>query len=259
MKESSFAMTGPILVLGVLGLVVGFLNVPKGLSFAAIPGVGVATFHHFLAPIVDEGAEHVALLQNPSIKIDHAAGKGIDGPRLLAGDIENEFRYTAEHKKTEFNLAIQSGVLAIIGLGIAAFFFAGGLTRQAKAAAAILAPLHAISLNRWWWDDAYNLIFRDGTWRLSLGVWKADMGLIDGAVNGAGAVSQATGRMFRRFQTGQVQTYAFVMVVGLCLALAYITYYMGDFLNQSMTREDAKPIVKREALRFPAPPDADGQ
>src|SRR5690606_37363073 len=57
LHESPSNMTVPILVLGTLGLVVGFLNVPASLNPGFLPD---ASFAKFLQPVVDKGANHVA-------------------------------------------------------------------------------------------------------------------------------------------------------------------------------------------------------
>ena len=55
------------------------------------------------------------------------------------------------------------------------------------------------------------------------GDWGAfDQGLIDGLANGAGYASRAFGWVGSRLQTGQVNTYAFAVVAGTLLLLAFV-------------------------------------
>jgi NADH-quinone oxidoreductase subunit L len=46
-----------------------------------------------------------------------------------------------------------------------------------------------------------------------------DRGTIDGIVDGAGRLAQAVGLVFVRVQTGHVNTYAFVILVGALAVL----------------------------------------
>ena len=50
-----------------------------------------------------------------------------------------------------------------------------------------------------------------------------DTFVIDGTVNGAGLTVETSGKMARRLETGNVQHYAFVYLLG---ALAIVAYYL---------------------------------
>ena len=55
-------------------------------------------------------------------------------------------------------------------------------------------------------------------------LWKGvDAGLIDGAVNGVGAMISGSSSVLRRMQTGSVRTYAFALFAG---AVAILGYYL---------------------------------
>ena len=80
-----------------------------------------------------------------------------------------------------------STVLALAGIGIAAFFF---LKRRdaADAAARRFAGLHRLLLNKYYVDELYDATIVQPIKRLSTGVlWKVvDADVIDGTVNGVG-------------------------------------------------------------------------
>jgi NADH-quinone oxidoreductase subunit L len=67
--------------------------------------------------------------------------------------------------------------------------------------AAIVRPIHAVS--------------REGLWR------GFDVKVIDGAVNGAGALVDAGAWTLRRVQTGSVRAYAGSILFGVVLILGY--------------------------------------
>jgi NADH-quinone oxidoreductase subunit L len=48
-------------------------------------------------------------------------------------------------------------------------------------------------------------------------MWWFDRAIVDGTVNGIGALAIGFGRGLRRIQTGRVQNYAFGIAVGLLL------------------------------------------
>ena len=51
-------------------------------------------------------------------------------------------------------------------------------------------------------------------------LWKgADAGLIDGAVNGVGALAQKAGGVLRRLQSGNIRSYATWVLFGSVLAI----------------------------------------
>ena len=54
-------------------------------------------------------------------------------------------------------------------------------------------------------------------------LWKVvDAGIVDGIVNATGALSRAFGLIGSMVQTGAVNTYAFILTVGVVLILAAV-------------------------------------
>jgi len=103
-----------------------------------------------------------------------------------------------------------------------------------------LRPLYLFLLNKWYFDELYEATAVNGTKALSralgwfdlyvvdglvnlcaqLGVWasfligKFDNHVVDGAVNGVADVTIGSGSFFRRFQTGKLYHYVFVLAGG---------------------------------------------
>ena len=83
--------------------------------------------------------------------------------------------------------------------------------------------MYAASLNKYYFDDIYQLIFARGGVLIANLLWWFDARVIDGAVNGAGWVSQRFGGALRSFQTGRTQNYGLGIATGLVLVLvAYL-------------------------------------
>jgi NADH-quinone oxidoreductase subunit L len=223
--ESPRSMTVPLMVLAGLGLVAGFLNVPKGL----IPlGGANAMFHHFIAPVTDFGAVATASRLYADVKLEEAPY----GPEVLAGTIG------APHGALELVLAAVSGIVALLCV----FVIARGLYKDGPARELAWSDRlwFRISLARWWWDDAYSAVFKNGTWNLSLAVWRFDMKIIDGAVNGVGALARRAGEELRRFHNGQTQVYGLVMLLGVVVFVLYFALNLARFLGSEPSFAQAR-------------------
>jgi NADH-quinone oxidoreductase subunit L len=77
--------------------------------------------------------------------------------------------------------------------------------------------------NKWYVDELYDAVIVRPIVGMSRAAWRwIDAGLIDGIVNGAGYSSRALGWVGSRLQTGQLNTYAFAVVAGAILLLAFM-------------------------------------
>jgi NADH-quinone oxidoreductase subunit L len=127
----------------------------------------------------------------------------------------------------ERTLMLVSSIIAILGIGLAWYFF---LNRPSAAdrVAASAAPLHRLLLNKYYVDEIYDAAIVQPIKRLSTGfLWKGmDVGVIDGAVNGTGAFVSAGSSVLRRLQTGSVRAYAVSLLLGV---VAVLGYYMWRF------------------------------
>ena len=83
--------------------------------------------------------------------------------------------------------------------------------------------MYAASVNKYYVDDIYQLVFARGGVLIGNALWWFDAKVIDGAVNGAGWVAQRGGGLLRKAQTGRVENYGLGMAAGLVLVLvAYL-------------------------------------
>jgi NADH-quinone oxidoreductase subunit L len=132
-----------------------------------------------------------------------------------------EIKLTTTQELIPMAFAMGAG---IIGLAIAWFMYYGGRsTLPEKLATGPLKVVHEAAYRGWRVDDLYDFIVvrpvKATAWLMHRVV---DYFIIDLLlVNGVGWVVQATGRMLRFFQNGQVQRYAVGMVIGLAAVLYY--------------------------------------
>jgi NADH-quinone oxidoreductase subunit L len=120
-----------------------------------------------------------------------------------------------------------SGLASLVsGLGI---FFAYMLYLRWPGIPFLLAwrlkPLYELLLNKYYIDEIYNLFVTRPLFWMSDNVLNRaiDGFVIDGAAEGAGLAVETTGQVARRAETGNVQHYAFVYLLG---AMGIVAYYL---------------------------------
>ena len=112
---------------------------------------------------------------------------------------------------------------AVIGISVAF-----GLYRNLAKPAALkqrFAGVYRVLENKWYVDEIYEAIFIRPIQALSQGLWKSfDVGVIDRIVVGLGKASAWTGQTVRVLQTGSIQAYALVLLLGIILTVGYMIY-----------------------------------
>lgn len=122
----------------------------------------------------------------------------------------------------EFTLMGVSTAIAFGGIAIAVLIW----LRRPQIAASMatrLPGLHRLLLNKYYVDEAYDAVvvqpIRVGSEQV---LWRGfDTRVIDGAVNGAGAIVAGSASVLRLLQTGMVRTYAGSMLIGVVVILGY--------------------------------------
>jgi NADH-quinone oxidoreductase subunit L len=125
----------------------------------------------------------------------------------------------------ETTLMIVSVVVALVGIGLASYFWL-----KNRAAADRMADrfpgLHRVLEHKYYVDEIYDaavvqpvqIVSEDGLWK---GV---DVGVIDRVVNGVGGLVGGAGEVLRLFQTGSVRTYATSLFLGVVVILGYFLW-----------------------------------
>ncbi len=107
-------------------------------------------------------------------------------------------------------------VVMLAGLFIAWMAYIRDTTIPARFTATF-SGLYQFLLNKWYWDELYDLLFvRPSLW-IGRQFWqRGDVGTIDRfGPHGAAELVQQGSRLASRFQTGYLYSYAFVMLLGL--------------------------------------------
>jgi NADH-quinone oxidoreductase subunit L len=130
---------------------------------------------------------------------------------------------------TEYGLMGVSIAVALIGIGLAWYFFMSN-PAAADTVADSAAPIHTLLLNKYYVDELYNAVIVQPIVGFPRGaLWKiVDAEIIDGAVNGAGAFVNTSAGLLRRLQTGSVRAYAASLTLGVVLILGFYLWRLSQ-------------------------------
>ncbi len=213
LHESPGVMTWPLILLAGGSIAAGWVGIPHAFG-------GGNRIEHFLEPAILAGTHTVAA---------EAPHGGASTERLFA----------------------------LISIAVAGFglFLAYTLYMKKKELPGEMAErwagIHRLLYNKYYVDEIYNKIFVRGTLRRADDLYAfdasvvdgvvngaargtlvssvisnlADVGLVDGAVNLVAAVLAAVSKLFRRVQTGLVQNYALLMLVGVFILVTFYYFW----------------------------------
>lgn len=180
------------------------------------------------APVVEQAApatEHAAAEGAAPAGDAHATAPGWEKGALFMAPT-NTVLDDAHHSPAWVKMSPFFAML--IGLGLAYWFYIVDPTRP-KALAASQPVLYRFLLNKWYFDEIYDLVFvRTARW-LGVFLWKQGDGkTIDGTINSVamGFVPFMT-RLAGRAQSGYLFHYAFAMVLGILVLTLWVGISAG--------------------------------
>jgi NADH-quinone oxidoreductase subunit L len=188
------AMALALIVLAIGSVAAGWIGIPHALG-------GHNQLHAWLEPAFTAPA----------------AGEAV-GAEGAAG----ETAAAEEHTSFELTLMAVSTAIAVAGIAVAWFVWVRR-RRIAENAAREFALLHRLLLNKYYVDEIYDATIVQPIKAASTeGLWRwFDVRVIDGAVNGTGAIVDGGAAMLRRLQSGSVRAYAGSLFVGVVVILGY--------------------------------------
>ncbi len=200
LHEAPAAMTIPLMILAVLSVFGGWINVPVDLQqsffgmFGALPMS--EWLHHWLAPVTHAAeamqVEHMG-------EVSHYAPVG--GGEVMWAAIST-------------------------GFAIAIVLVASRVVGAQKVTPAIedgepTVGIRGLLYNKWYVDEFYDRIIVQPLLSVSRWCWRViDATVIDGVVNATGGIAKLVGWVISLIQTGQLNTYAFILTVGVFFVLA---------------------------------------
>ncbi len=196
LHESPTSMTFPLVVLGVLSVVGGFIGFPGQLVHKTGWNL-IENFLHPVFPKLGDAASHAAA--DAAEHATHGVSTG-----------------------TEWVLVGISVAVAVIGWLVARRFYTGDHAFELPRKLAERLPfLHKLLFNKYWVDEIYDALIVRPIHRLANFLWKVvDELIIDTLfINGAAFTVELTGDVLRFVQTGNVRNYALAVAIAV-LALA---------------------------------------
>jgi NADH-quinone oxidoreductase subunit L len=207
--ESPKSMTIPLIVLAIGAVLAGYVGLPSWL--------GGSAFERFLEPVFE--------------------------PLPIAGATEAVEHYGAG---AEIGMAAVSVAVALLGFTLAYFKYCKRSWEEQREIKQY-GPFYPWLLNKWKIDELYDLLFVNRAKGTGVSLWKFDSQVVDGAVNGSAltTVKSAVGSSWwdrwivdglvrfvggfvktvswplRLVQTGYVQNYALVMILGVLVFIGY--------------------------------------
>jgi NADH-quinone oxidoreductase subunit L len=189
---------GPLVVLGVLATVAGFVNM---VPVAKLTGLHIEFLHDWLAhgELSALTAEHYSELLH-----DYAG-------------------YTAESLSPILPGLLSLG-LALAGVGVAYKLYN---VRQPRAHVERLGGVKTVLFNNYYQDEYQVWLARDVTVPIARVADTFDQGIIDGVVNATSSVSLFAGRRLRRVQSGVVTNYAALLTLAFIVLLLAVGFAGG--------------------------------
>ncbi|MGQ0762476.1 MAG: NADH-quinone oxidoreductase subunit L [Acidobacteriota bacterium] len=261
--ESPKSMWVPLVVLAILATVGGFVGISTAFTGGKHVG-GRLNIVNWMEPIIwnpatksfgsehseAPAASHGETVTPPAPSESHAPAPAESHGFNLAHTIEGVVH---SHTLTEWIFIIISLIVAGIGIGLGVLFY---LKKPSLADvwAKRLRPLYVASYNKYWIDEFFGMTVTRRTMDLARAVYAFDSKVVDGVVNGLAGITRLTSRVtggtdkylvdglvnaianfvvrlmspiVRAAQTGFIQNYALVMVIGLLVAVA--VYFVRAF------------------------------
>jgi NADH-quinone oxidoreductase subunit L len=185
--ESPKLMTIPLIVLGILSAIGGFIGIPEIFS-----GEHGNLFHSWLAPV----------FKSAEIKLMHIGG-------------HTHFE--------ELLLMIISVIAAASAIYYARYIYLKKPSVADKTASKFKG-IYNLLLNKYFLDETYEASIVNPIVKGSESIlWKiADNRMIDGTINGVAKLIDNISGTIKKIQNGIAQSYALVMVLGILIALLWI-------------------------------------
>jgi NADH-quinone oxidoreductase subunit L len=194
MHEAPWVMTGPLVVLGVLTAIGGWLNLPEVIT-DIVPLGPRELLGHFLDPVVGQATARISVGAAPVPASTEVALIGVAVAIAVAGIVVALMRLKPANLPRKRDAVAETGFEGVVAHK---YYVDEGIERT------IVEPTYAVS--------------RNILWRV------IDNGIIDGFfVNGSAALARGFGWVGSRLQTGNTGIYAWALVIGVLAMLGAFT------------------------------------
>ncbi len=204
LHESPLNMTIPLGILAVLSVVGGWINVPRSVRESFFGGFGFLPMSDWLDRWLEPVTGTAQAIRLEEVGA-YASTAPVGGGHVLWG-------------------AIATGLaLTVVILAARAFGQAG--IRPAVESTDPESGIRKVLHDKWYVDELYDRFIVQPIIGVSRFCWRwIDQVLIDGTVNAVGNVSRGVGWFGSLFQTGQLNTYAFILTLGALAVLGVLLF-----------------------------------
>ena len=195
--ESPWLMLAPLVLLGVLSIVGGWVGIGN-------------RFEHFLDPVIQKvSTEQVSAQNGEAVTTPVGEGEGAAG----------------ESKSLENILMGVSVLIAFSGLALAWFLYVKRPELPEQIASS-LGGVYRLVLNKYWIDELYSAVIIGPLVAFSrIVLWQTiDQKVIDGTVNESAVAARDVSQVIRQQQSGLVRSYAGWIAAGAAAVVAYMVW-----------------------------------
>lgn len=125
------------------------------------------------------------------------------------------FKSLPGEEHPQYFVMVLSSAVSLLGIGLAYVLYIQGNKILSLSIRSRFQGLYQLLLNKFYFDEIYQLIFVQPTIRLCAIMSAFDLRIIDGIVNGSAKFVRWTSDLLRPIQTGLIQNYLLVAVVGV--------------------------------------------
>ena len=124
--------------------------------------------------------------------------------------------HVLEHiERTPFLIGILPTATGVLGIALAYWFYMVNPALPVQLATRF-APLYRFLLNKWYFDELYDVLFVKPALYVAQEFWQVgDATIIDGVPNGLASLAEGGSEQIVRIQTGSIAVYAFTMLIGV--------------------------------------------
>ena len=199
--EAPKVMLFPLLVLGIFSFFGGWMNVTPDLMESVLGGFGALPMsdwlHHWLEPVVSEAQ---------LVQVEYIGEMGHYSP-IGGGEVV-------------WGLLSTVGAMLLVAVTLR---LVSAVDHSTKPLGSKENKVSQFFYNKWYIDELYDEWIVKPLWSMSNFCWKKfDQGFIDKSVNLSGRGARGIGWFGSLFHTGQVNTYAFFLTLGLLLVLLMV-------------------------------------
>jgi NADH-quinone oxidoreductase subunit L len=221
--ESPWVMLAPLVLLAILSVAGGWVGVPHALG-------GDNHFENFLEPVFTKYEQPEQALAAAPTQAAEGHGNAPESaaqhePAKAGSPPEGAKAEPHADTSKEITLTAISVLIALTG-AFAAWFLYVKRPELPERIAAGAGGLYRTVLNKYYVDEGYQAAIIDPLVEGSTEVlWKrVDVGVIDGAVNGAGTTAKFFSGAVRQMQSGNLRSYAGWVAVGAAALLGYMVW-----------------------------------